>query len=303
MVEPSSASGASLGVAGPPVHPEETTGSVDVVPATGTPPEPITHSLDTLYVPDLSTLPEEPPEESLYEHKAGLLHSAKLVWEHREIIHTLAERDFKAQYKQATLGILWAVVAPVTTLFVLVIVFSRVKRFNTGGIPFALYAFVGIMCWSFFASSLSSGGTSLLNNKALLSKTQFPRECFPLESMAVNAINTVLSLIPLTILFVFFGRAPAITSVWVPIFIVIELVFAAGVTLAVAGLIIQARDLAQVLPIVISLGIFATPVIWPFTLLPTHYHVAGGHLVRHVYHGHLGAGHYVGGFYINLQAV
>jgi ABC-2 type transport system permease protein/lipopolysaccharide transport system permease protein len=257
----------------------------------------------TLYVPDPTAIPDEPPEELLYHHKVAMWESVKEVWRHREIVQTLAERDFKAQYKQATLGVLWAVVAPLSTLFVLIIVFSRVKRFHTGGVPFALYAFVGILCWSFFASSLGGGGNSLLSNKALLSKTQFPRECFPLETMVVCAINTLFSLVPLAILFVVFGRAPALTTLWVPLFLLVEIVFAIGVTLGAAGLIIQARDLTQVLPIIISLGIFATPVIWPFTLIPTHYHVTGGHLVRHLYHGHLGAGHWVGGFYVNLQAI
>jgi len=260
--------------------------------------EPGSSSSGSLYVTDISKIPEEPPAEILFHHDAGLVQSAKLVWKHREIIHTLAERDFRAQYKQTTLGFLWALLSPVATLLVLMVVFSRVKSFHTQGIPFALFAFVGIMCWSFFSSSLGSGGNSLLSNKALLAKTQFPRECFPLETMLVTSVNTTMSVVPLTILFVIFGRAPTIATLWVPMFVLIELVFAAGVTLGVSSLIIQARDLAQLLPLVISLGIFATPVIWPFALIPSHVHVAGGHLVR----GVTGA-HWIGGLYVNLQVV
>ena len=245
----------------------------------------------------MSALPDEPPDDILFHHQAGLVKSAKLVWEHREIIHSLAERDFRAQYKQTALGFLWAVLTPVATLLVLVVVFSRIHSIHTQGIPFALYAFVGIICWSFFSSALGQGGNSLLNNKALLSKTQFPRECFPLENLVVNAINTTFSVVPLTILFVFFGRAPTIATLWVPLFVLIELVFATGVVLGVAGLIIQARDLTQLLPLVISMGIFLTPVIWPFTLIPTHFHVAGGHLVR------AGGHHFIGGITVNLQVV
>jgi len=246
--------------------------------------EPESSVRGSLHVVDVSAIPDEPPDDILYNHQAGLLASAKQVWAHREIIYTLAERDFKAQYKEATLGILWAILTPVATLLVLMVVFTRVKGFHTGGIPYPLYAFVGILCWGYFSASLGNGGGSLLTNRALLAKTQFPRECFPLEVMLFNALNTTLSLIPLTILFVIFGRAPAIATLWVPLFVLIEVVFAAGVTLAAASLIIQARDLVQVIPLVISLGIFATPVIWPFTLIPTHYPV-------------------VGGFYVNLQAV
>jgi ABC-type polysaccharide/polyol phosphate export permease len=86
--------------------------------------------------------------------------------------------------------------------------------------------------------------------------------------MGVTALSTVLSWIPLAILFVVFGRAPAITTLWAPLFMLIEVLFAAGVTLAVAGIIIQMRDLAQVLPVLLSLGLFVEPVIWPLSKLP-----------------------------------
>ena len=126
--------------------------------------------------------------------------------------------------------------------------------------------------------------------------------------MLVNALNTVISWIPLAILFVIFGRAPRIATVWVPLFMLIEVAFAAGITLAISSLIIQMRDLQQVLPIIISLGIFMTPVIWPFSYIPAHFHLwggmrEGGH--QAMVHGHeavVGA-HWVGGYYVNLQAV
>jgi len=247
-----------------------------------------------LVITDVASIPAEPPDDILYTHRVRMRDSLRILWDHREIVYTLAERDFRAQYKQASLGVLWAVLSPVATLAIFVVVFSRVKAFPTEGIPPALYFFVGIMCWSFFASSLGTGGNSLLTNKALLAKTQFPRECFPLETMLVNALNTVISVVPLAVLFVVFGRAPRIATVWVPMFMLIEVAFAAGLTLAISSLIIQMRDLQQVLPIIISLGIFITPVIWPFSKIPSHVHVAGGAMVN---------GHWIGGLSVNLQVV
>jgi lipopolysaccharide transport system permease protein len=260
-------------------------------------------SLDSLVLHDPSALPAEPPPELRYHHKVHPVESLKTLWRHREIIYTLTERDFRAQYKQATLGILWAVISPVLTLILMIIVFSRVKSFGSEGLPYALYAFVGILCWNFFASSLGSGGQSLLNNKALMAKTQFPRECFPLENMCLSAINTVTSWIPLAILFIIFGRAPRWAGVYVPLLMVIEVVFAAGVTLAVAGLIIQMRDLVQVLPIITTMGLFATPVIWPYSKIPANFHVAGGHVVTVVNKHGQAVHHVVGGFTVNLQVV
>jgi ABC-type polysaccharide/polyol phosphate export permease len=261
-------------------------------------------SSDTgLVVTDLSTITDKPSDAILYHHKVRMLDATKTLWAHREIIYTLAERDFRAQYKQATLGMMWAVLSPVATLITLMIVFSRVHLFEESSIPYGLYAYTGILCWSFFASALGSGGNSLLVNKALLAKTQFPRECFPLENMLTTALNTVLSWIPLVVLFVIYGKAPALAIVWTPLFMLVEVVFAAGVTLAIASLIIQMRDLTQVLPIILSLGIFATPVIWPFDYIPNHFHVTGGKYVKYyAANGHV-LHHWVGGIYVNLQLV
>ena len=167
-------------------------------------------------VTDVSSVPDEPPAGIIYRHKVRFIDSIRTLWAHREIIYTLAERDFRAQYKQATLGVMWAVLSPVAMLVILVIVFSKVKSLVIPGVPYPLYSFVGILCWGFFAAALGTGGSSLLTNKALLAKTQFPRECFPLETMLVGGLNTVISWIPLTILFILFGRAPAVTTVWVP---------------------------------------------------------------------------------------
>jgi ABC-type polysaccharide/polyol phosphate export permease len=258
---------------------------------------------DTLVEGDVSSIPPEPPAALVYKHRVGYIESVRNVWAHREIIYRLAERDFRAQYKQASLGIMWALLSPVATLLVFMIIFSKVKTWGSEGQPYALFAFTGILCWSFFAGALNSGGTSLLSNKALMAKTQFPRECFPLETMGVSGLNTVLSWIPLILLFVIFGRAPKLTTLWIPMYMVIEIAFAAGICLAISSIIIQMRDLMQVLPLITTLGLFATPVIWPYSRIPTAYRIAGGHRVRliglhgQVYH------HVVGGLTINLQMV
>jgi ABC-2 type transport system permease protein/lipopolysaccharide transport system permease protein len=259
---------------------------------------------DELMETNASTVPAEPPEHLNYKHRVVLRQALSDLWAAREIIYTLAERDFRAQYKQATLGILWAVISPLATLLLFVLVFSRVKTFGSQGLPYALYAFVGILCWNFFSTSFGNGGQSLLANKALLAKTQFPRECFPLETMCVQALNTLLSWIPLALLFVIFGRAPRLATLWVPMYMIIEVVFAAGIGLAISSTVIQMRDLVQVLPLVTTLGLFATPVIWPYSEIPTDFHVAGGRFVyKMLVNGHHIPAHWVGGFTINLQLV
>jgi ABC-type polysaccharide/polyol phosphate export permease len=222
-------------------------------------------------------VPSEPPSDAIYRHQARLRTSLSELWASRDIIFTLAERDIRAQYKQATLGIAWALIFPLAMLGIFTIIFSRTASQGIPGIPYAIFAYIGILCWTFFSGALGTGGTSLLTNNALMSKTQFPRECFPLETVLVTAVNSVLAWIPLFLLFAIFGFMPKPTTVWVPLLIVIELGFTIGVTVGVSALIIQMRDLAQVLPIVIMLGLFATPVIWNFPKkVPGHWQIVYG---------------------------
>jgi len=225
---------------------------------------------------DNSAILPEPPPELLYRHHSRLRTCLPELWASRDIILTLAERDFRAQYKQATLGVMWALLAPMAMLFIFTVIFSRTQVYGIAGIPYPIFAYIGILCWNFFAQALGTGGNSLLSNNALMSKTQFPRECFPLETVLVTALNTVISWIPLAVLFVVYGFVPAATSVWVPLLMVIELIFTIGVTVGISAMIIQMRDLVQVLPIVISLGLFVTPVIWQFDKIPPEWQLVYG---------------------------
>ena len=215
-----------------------------------------------------AAMPPEPPSHLIYRHQAGVRSSLRELWASRDIIFTLAERDLRAQYKQATLGFLWALIFPVAMLGIFTIVFSRTSSNGVPGIPYPIFAYIGILCWTFFAQSVGTGGTSLLFNHELMSKTQFPRECFPLETIVVTAVNTMLAWIPLVLLFMLNRIVPKPATLWVvPLMIVIELLFTVGVTLGISALIIQMRDLAQVLPMIIQLGLFATPVIWQFSII------------------------------------
>jgi len=216
-----------------------------------------------LRVFDPATLPDAPPLESFYRHRVSIPSAVRQMWGRREVIFALAERDVRASYKQAALGMGWALLSPVLQVVLFTLIFSRVKAFHVTGVPYALYAYAGILGWSYFSGSLSAGGTSMISNINLLQKTQFPREGFPLSQMLEQSLYTTIALLPLAILMGYLGFAPKVEVLWVPLFVAIELVFAAGVVLAMAALVVYVRDLVQVLSIVTQIGLFATPVIWP----------------------------------------
>lgn len=217
---------------------------------------------------DVADLPDEPAPSTFYRHRPRLLASARQVWARREIVYTIAERDIRVTYKQAVLGFAWALLSPVATLLVMVLVFRRVKAFDVGNVPYVLYSYCGILAWQFFAGSLGAGGTSLLQNKQLLAKVHFPRECFPLSQILEAAVNTSFALTILVLLFVLHGYTPRIETLWIPLLLPVELAFCTGVVLATSALLVHVRDLTQLVPIVVQIGMFATPVVWPFSKLP-----------------------------------
>ena len=204
----------------------------------------------------------EPPSEILFRLKVRLVPAIREVWRRRELVRTLAERDLRVRYKQAFLGVAWSILTPLALMVVFTVFFQRVAKVDTGGAPYALFAYLGLLPWTFFSTSVSQGGQSLVMNNQLVNKVYCPREVFPLASMAVAAIDTLLATLVLGLLFAVTGYAPKATSVWVPVLLIVQVAFTFGVTLIMSAVLVFLRDLRHVLPIILQLGLFATPVAY-----------------------------------------
>jgi ABC-type polysaccharide/polyol phosphate export permease len=204
----------------------------------------------------------EPPPEILFRLKIRLVPAIREVWRRRELVRTLAERDLRVRYKQAFLGIAWSILTPLALMVVFTVFFQRVAKVDTGGAPYELFAYLGLLPWTFFSTSVSQGGQSLVLNNQLVNKVYCPREVFPLASMAVAAIDTILATLVLGLLFVITGFAPQPTTVWVPVLLAVQVAFTFGVTLVMSAVLVFLRDLRHVLPIILQLGLFATPVAY-----------------------------------------
>jgi ABC-type polysaccharide/polyol phosphate export permease len=184
-------------------------------------------------------------------------------------VRTLAERELRARYSQAVLGFAWALLTPLALMVVFTLFFNRVARVDTGGSPYALYAYLGLLPWTFFSSSVSLGGQSLVANLSLLNKVYCPREVFPLASVLVAGLDMVISTGVLIVLFLLYGTMPEATSVLiVPLFFV-QVAFTLGVAFIISSIVIYLRDLRHVLPIALQLGLFATPVAYGIDVVPT----------------------------------
>lgn len=190
------------------------------------------------------------------------------LWSRRELVVVLAERELRARYKQTRVGFAWALVTPFLMMVVFTVFFKRVADVQTFGVPYPLYSYVGLLSWTFFSGALAKGAVSITQNLTLLNKVYCPREVFPISSIATAGVDTVIATSILGVLFVIYRFMPHLESFWVPVLMLIQLAFTAGLTMALAAVIVYVRDIRQVLPMILQLGLFATPVGYGLEVIP-----------------------------------
>lgn len=219
----------------------------------------------------MSTLLEpsdSPPADLVFRRRVRARAAVAEVWRFRELLRTLAEREIRARYKQALLGFSWAVITPLVLMVVFSVFVRRVADVETGDVPYPLFAYLGLLPWTFFSTSLSAGGQSLVTNSSLLNKIYCPREVFPFASVVVAGVDTIISTAILGVLFGVFTFAPKMTALWAPVLLLIQVGFTIAVTLIVSGVLVYLRDLRQALPLLLQFGLFATPVAWGIDVVP-----------------------------------
>jgi ABC-2 type transport system permease protein/lipopolysaccharide transport system permease protein len=204
----------------------------------------------------------EPPAEILFRRRVGLFAAARELWRFRELMLTLAERDLRVRYKQAVLGIGWALMTPLLLMLAFNVIFTRFGNIQTSGVPYPLFAAVGLIPWSFFSTAFSRGGTSLVSNIPLLNKVYCPREVFPLAAISLAVADASAAGLVLCLLFPIYGYAPQPETLYAPALLLIALFFTTGVTLAVSTLVVYLRDLQVLLPMIVQFGLFVTPVAY-----------------------------------------
>lgn len=214
---------------------------------------------------------EGPPPELLYKRRISLRSGLRELRDGWPLIMSLTEREFRVRYKQAVLGVAWAVLSPIALMLVFSVFFQRVAKIDTHGIPYPLFSYVGLLPWGFFSSSFSNASTSILTNKSLLNKLYCPREVFPLSDVGVAAVNTLISTGVLALMFAFYQTAPKATTVWVPLIVLVQLMFTVGVSLIAAAVVVYARDMLHAIPIILQLGLFATPVAYGMSEIPVQF--------------------------------
>ncbi|MBV8207700.1 MAG: ABC transporter permease [Acidobacteria bacterium] len=198
------------------------------------------------------------------------------IWRYRELMWFFVWRDVKVRYKQTALGIAWAVLQPVMTMLVFTLVFSRLAHVATGGTPYPLFAYCGLLPWQLFAFSLGEASNSVVSNERLISKVYFPRILAPVAAACSGLMDTAISFLMLLGMFAWYGIRPSPNIIALPAFLLLALVTALAVGIVMAALNVRYRDVRYVLPFLTQFWLLATPVAYPAALIPERWRIVYG---------------------------
>jgi lipopolysaccharide transport system permease protein len=192
----------------------------------------------------------------------------RAVWEYRELVYFMVWRDVKSRYEQTVLGVGWALLQPVLTMVVFWVIFSQFARVPSDGLPYPLFAFIGLLPWTYFSQAVTRSSGGLVSNANLIGKVYFPRLIVPLAAAISPAIDFVLSFLMLVVLMVWYGVVPTPSILALPALIFVAFATAFGVGLWLSALHVKYRDVAHLVPFLVQIWMYASPVIYPMTLVP-----------------------------------
>lgn len=190
------------------------------------------------------------------------------LWRYRELAGFLAWRDVKVRYKQAALGVGWAVLQPAVQTILLTFVFGKLAKMPDGGVPYPLIVMCGLLPWQLFTAAFNGAGNSLVGNSHLISKVYFPRLIVPISALAVALVDFGIMLTIAVPVIFFFGIVPGWQVLLLPAFILLALVIAFGAGLWISALTVRFRDFRFITPFILQIGMFVTPVGYRTDFLP-----------------------------------
>ena len=199
--------------------------------------------------------------------------SLRHLHQFRDLLWLWIVRDVQVRYKQSLLGIAWAVLQPVALTLIFTLVFSRLVQIDTGGVPYPIFAYAALVPWTFFSTSLSMGIPSLINNMNLVTKVRFPREILPIASIGSAFVDFLCAFVVFLIMLALYGIRPGLHALWLIPLLILQIALSIGVTLLGGSAIVFFRDVRFVIPLLLQLWMYATPIIYPANLVPERWRV------------------------------
>lgn len=190
------------------------------------------------------------------------------LWAYRELLYFLTWRDIKVRYKQTAMGAAWAVVQPLFTMLVFTIFFSKFVGVPSDGLPYPIFAYAGLLPWTFFANAVGTSSNSLIGSSGLITKVYFPRMIVPASAVAAGLLDLAIASVILIGLAIFYGVTATWGLIWLPLLVALTVGFSLGLGILVSALTVRFRDVRHALPFVIQLWMFASPIIYPSSVVP-----------------------------------
>jgi lipopolysaccharide transport system permease protein len=195
------------------------------------------------------------------------------LWRARYLAFVFAWRDVKVRYKQTLIGAAWAVIQPFATMVVFTLIFGKFAQFPSQGLPYQVFVYLGLLPWTFFASSLTQISASVLSNRQLVQKVYFPRLILPISGTLVPAVDFLCSCAVLVGIMAWFHVGTATDLVFAPLFLLLLAITALGIGAVLAAINVRYRDVPYVIPFMIQTWLYVSPVIYPTAALPHKYQV------------------------------
>ena len=190
------------------------------------------------------------------------------LWEYRELLYFLIWRDIKVRYKQTVLGAGWAIIQPLVTMVVFSVVFGQLAKLPSDGLPYPIFSYTALLPWIFFAGALTRTGGSVVSSRGLISKVYFPRLVAPISAAISGIVDFAIAFVVLLGLMGYYGIAPTVAVLTLPLFLLMALFTALGVGLWLAAMNVRYRDIGYLIPFLIQIWLYASPVAYSSSLIP-----------------------------------
>ncbi|RZI46743.1 ABC transporter permease [Candidatus Finniella inopinata] len=194
------------------------------------------------------------------------------LWHYRNLLWVFVKRDLKVRYRYTMLGGLWSIIQPLSMMLIFSLVFSHIFHVQTAGVPYPIFSYAALIIWQSVSRMLTQGGTSLNDYGPMLSKVYFPRMLVPLAIILGACVDFVIASTILLGMIVFYGISLSLTILWVPLILLGIFCLTMGLTLWVSALDVQFRDIRAALPFLLQVWMFATPLMYPVTIIPQRLH-------------------------------
>jgi lipopolysaccharide transport system permease protein len=220
-------------------------------------------------------LPQSPapqsPDQPLFvieARKSGIKFNLRDWWLYRELLYFLIWRDVKIRYKQTLLGAAWAIIQPLLTMVIFTLIFGKIAKIDSNGIPYPVFAYAALLPWTFFANAITTSSNSIVGNAHLITKVYFPRRIIPVAAVCAGLVDLMVAFPMLVALMFYYRTGVAINIVILPLLVLLTTLLAIGVGTWLSAINVKYRDVKFTIPFLVQIWMYLSPVAYPSSVVP-----------------------------------